>query len=99
MSIQAQNPHIPKVRPGICDCPELEFLLQLLEVFSHFSLDLLNIGRWNYHVNYIKYGGIANIMDALLKYFLLHELIRLLSYISQILYGFISFVDEGYLPP
>ena len=48
---------------------------------------------------YTKYEGIVDIMDALLEECLIHELVRFLSQISQLLYELIPFIDEGLHPP
>ena len=73
---------MPLVRPVILDLLDLFFAFQIFAIFTHFRLELSNAVRRIHHVNSIQYGGIVNILDVLLKEFLLHEIVVFLSQIS-----------------
>ena len=57
----------------------------------------INKIKWIHHVRSIKYGGIYNIKDELLKVCIYHKLTILLSNTSKILYGFNPMIDELFL--
>ena len=90
--------YILNIHAGITDWIYLMLAMCIFTSITYFCFGLLNIIMCIYHVNYIKDGSIFNIMNALLEYFLLHELIRLMSQISHILHDFILLFDEGYSP-
>ena len=85
--------NIPNIQSGIPDHLDLKFMLQGFSTITYFNNYLINIISWLHHIDYNKDGGIFNILHVILEECLLHKLVRLIPYLSQIIYGLIPFFD------